>query len=109
MTDQPTVPVPGVPESPVTPTTAPVVVDTPRHPDLPLAPRPDVESASEARLAYRLLTGPDDRAFCARVSAALADGYRLHGSPAVTFDGERVIVAQAVVLADHVSPDGALR
>ena len=50
------------------------------------------------RLAYRVLTGPDDRAFCERVSAALADGYELHGAPAVTYDGERVIVAQALVL-----------
>ena len=52
----------------------------------------------ENRLAYRVLTGPDDRAFCERVSAALADGYELHGPPAVTHDGERVIVAQALVL-----------
>lgn len=50
------------------------------------------------RLAYRVLTGPDDRSFCERVSAALADGYVLHGAPSVTFNGERVIVAQAVVL-----------
>lgn len=46
---------------------------------------------------YRLLTGPDDAAFCQRVSEALALGYALHGSPAATFNGERVIVAQAVV------------
>ncbi|CAL9518461.1 hypothetical protein SUDANB126_03793 [Streptomyces sp. enrichment culture] len=46
---------------------------------------------------YRLLTGPDDAAFCRRVSEALEAGYRLHEGPAVTFDGERVIVAQAVV------------
>jgi hypothetical protein len=52
----------------------------------------------ENRLAYRVLTGPDDRSFCERVSAALADGYELHGAPAVTYDGERVIVAQALVL-----------
>lgn len=50
------------------------------------------------QLRYRVLTGPDDRAFCDRVSAALDAGYRLHGGPAVTFDGNRVIVAQAVVL-----------
>lgn len=50
------------------------------------------------RLRYRVLTGPDDSAFCRRVSAALAEGYTLHGGPAVTFDGARVIVAQAVVL-----------
>ena len=46
---------------------------------------------------YRVLTGPDDAAFCRRVSEALALGYRLHGGPALTFDGERVIVAQAVL------------
>ncbi|MEV4491747.1 DUF1737 domain-containing protein [Micromonospora coxensis] len=46
---------------------------------------------------YRLLTGPDDADFCRRVSEALAQGYRLHGSPAMTFDGRRVVVAQAVV------------
>ncbi len=46
---------------------------------------------------YRLLTGPDDPSFCQRVSEALALGYVLYGSPAATFDGERVIVAQAVI------------
>ncbi|WP_026211837.1 DUF1737 domain-containing protein [Longispora albida] len=60
---------------------------------------------SEDRLRYRVLTGPDDAAFCERVSAALADGYELHGSPALTFDGSRVIVAQAIVLP----PDTAKR
>jgi len=53
---------------------------------------------TEERLRYRVLTGPDDRTFCERVSQALADGYHLHGGPALTFDGERVIVAQALVL-----------
>ncbi|MGW1899849.1 DUF1737 domain-containing protein [Streptomyces hirsutus] len=47
--------------------------------------------------AYRVLTGPDDAAFCHRVSEALAMGYRLHEGPSVTFNGDRVIVAQAVV------------
>lgn len=46
---------------------------------------------------YRLLTGPDDAAFCKRVSEALALGNELYGSPAATFNGERVIVAQAVL------------
>jgi len=46
---------------------------------------------------YRLLSGPDDAAFCHRVSAALALGYVLHGSPALAFDGERIIAAQAIV------------
>jgi hypothetical protein len=53
---------------------------------------------TDDRLRYPLLTGPDDRSFCDRVSAALAEGYELHGGPAATHDGERVIVAQAVVL-----------
>lgn len=47
--------------------------------------------------AYRVLTGPDDETFCRRVSEVLALGYELYDGPAVTFDGERVIVAQAVV------------
>jgi len=46
---------------------------------------------------YRLLTGSDDDKFCRRVSEALALGYVLHGSPAATFDGSSVIVAQALV------------
>lgn len=52
----------------------------------------------DERLPYRLLTGTDDRAFCEKVSAAIADGYVLYGSPALTFDGEKVVTAQAVVL-----------
>jgi len=56
---------------------------------------------AEDRLRYRLLTGTDDRAFCEKVSRALADGYRLHGSPALTHDGERVVAAQAVVLDEQ--------
>ncbi|MCO7056519.1 MULTISPECIES: DUF1737 domain-containing protein [Pseudomonas] len=46
---------------------------------------------------YRVLTGPDNAAFCRRVSEALEMGYQLHGSPAVTFNGSDVIVAQAVL------------
>ena len=49
---------------------------------------------------YRLLTGPDDASFCRRVSEALALGYVLYGSPAATFDGEHVIVAQAIIWPD---------
>lgn len=49
-------------------------------------------------LRYRLLTGPDDKKFCERVSQALRQGYKLYGSPAITFDGGRCIVAQAVYL-----------
>lgn len=45
---------------------------------------------------YRLITGPDDSAFCHRVSAALNQGWQLSGSPALTFNGTEVIAAQAV-------------
>ena len=51
---------------------------------------------------YRILTGPDDAAFCHRVSEALALGYVLYGSPAATFNGDRVIVAQALIWPDAV-------
>jgi hypothetical protein len=64
-------------------------------------------SEQDERLRYRLLTGPDDRAFCERISKALAEGYRLHGGPAVAFNGERVIVAQAIVLDG--APDAVVR
>jgi hypothetical protein len=52
------------------------------------------------KLKYRLITGPDDRAFCERISKAIDDGYMLYGSPAITYNGERCIVAQAVLLRD---------
>jgi hypothetical protein len=65
--------------------------------------------APEERLSYRLVTGPDDRSFCERISAALAEGYVLHGSPAATFNGGQVIVAQALVLpAAIASADAAV-
>ena len=49
-------------------------------------------------LIYRLLSGPDNSAFCHRVTEALSRGWDLHGGPAVTFDPERKtpIVAQAI-------------
>jgi hypothetical protein len=46
---------------------------------------------------YRILTGVDDAAFCHRVSEAITLGYRLYGSPAATFNGASVIVAQALI------------
>lgn len=55
----------------------------------------------ETRLRYRVLTGTDDAEFYRRVSTALDEGYELHGSPALTHDGDRVIVAQAVVLPPY--------
>ena len=46
---------------------------------------------------YRVLAGPDDAAFCRRVSEAIALGYFMSGPPSATFDGERVIIAQAMI------------
>jgi hypothetical protein len=43
-----------------------------------------------------LLTGKDDAEFCRRVSDAIALGYQ-YGSPAATFNGEQVVVAQALL------------
>ncbi|QCB96262.1 DUF1737 domain-containing protein [Arthrobacter sp. PAMC25564] len=78
-------------------------------PDASTQAAPSAAPAPEEKLAYRLFTGPDDRAFCERVSAALAEGYVLHGSPAATFNGSSVIVAQAVVLpAAIASADAAV-
>lgn len=59
------------------------------------APTPNDE-----RLVYRLLTGTDTREFCERVSAAIADGYSLYGSPALTVRDGVVVAAQAVILED---------
>jgi hypothetical protein len=48
---------------------------------------------------YRYLTGPDDKAFCHRVTEALSQGWELYGSPTLTYDSHRVrvICGQAIV------------
>ena len=50
-------------------------------------------------ILYRYLTGPDDNAFCKRVSAALNKGWQLYGHPTLTFDAAkgRVICGQAIM------------
>ena len=60
---------------------------------------PGMCTPPDDRPIYRLLTGADDRAFCERVSEALAQGWRLYGSPAMTYDTANgtIKVAQAVV------------
>ncbi len=47
---------------------------------------------------YRYLTGPDDASFCHRVTQALAQGWRLYGSPTLTYDASKskVICGQAL-------------
>ncbi|GAB2637667.1 DUF1737 domain-containing protein [Nocardia goodfellowii] len=53
--------------------------------------------SADQPLRYRLITGVDDAVFCKRISDLLDEGYRLHGPPAVTFNGTAVIAAQALV------------
>jgi hypothetical protein len=47
---------------------------------------------------YRYLTGPDESAFCHRVTAALNSGWDLHGPPSMTYDAVKgiVVCGQAV-------------
>ena len=55
-------------------------------------------SMAKRATVYRYLTGPDDSAFCHKVSEALSKGWLLYGSPTLTFDPVkgRVICGQAV-------------
>ncbi|HEV7826172.1 MAG TPA: DUF1737 domain-containing protein [Mycobacteriales bacterium] len=55
------------------------------------------------RLRYQLITGPDDVEFCRRVSAALDEGYELHGSPSIAVSADQVVVAQAVILPPYAT------
>jgi hypothetical protein len=64
--------------------------------------------SDDEQLRYRLLTGPDDRSFCERISAALDEGYQLYGGPTLTYDGERVIAAQAVILGEPTRVTGPI-
>ena len=57
----------------------------------------DLTSPPDGLPRYRILTGPDDDALCHRVSDAIALGYALYGSPAITAAGATVIAAQALV------------
>ena len=49
-------------------------------------------------IAYRLLTGKDDSSFCHKVTAALAAGWQLQGSPTLTFNAAtgETVCGQAV-------------
>ena len=62
------------------------------------------EDSTRRIVRYRLLTGPDDATFCKRVSEALAKGWELYGSPSISVSGDRVMVAQAVILREG-APD----
>lgn len=62
-------------------------------------------------MIYRLLTGDDTSAFCHKVSAALAEGWELHGSPAYAYDAQNNVMrcAQAVVKREHAPYEPAAR
>jgi len=47
--------------------------------------------------SYKLITGKDDADFCSRITKVLSEGYELYGSPTMTFNGEHVVVGQAVI------------
>ena len=49
-------------------------------------------------IAYRLLTGDDNSAFCHKVTKALDQGWELHGSPSYAYDAANGVMrcAQAV-------------
>ncbi|PQL05371.1 DUF1737 domain-containing protein [Pantoea ananatis] len=64
---------------------------------VPETQKDSLHLSPDGLLRYRLLTGKDDANFCKRVSEALSQGYELHGSPAATFNGQDVIVAQAII------------
>ena len=36
---------------------------------------------------YKFITGPDDSKFCARITEFLNNGWKLYGSPTMSFDG----------------------
>ena len=55
---------------------------------------------------YRFITGPDDSAFCHRVTKAISDGWDLHGSPTMSFHaGEGVTICGQAVTKEVPSED----
>jgi len=58
------------------------------------------EMNDTARKRYRFLTGPDDAAFCQRVSDALGEGYVLYGNPVMLLEDGVRIVGQAICLLE---------
>jgi len=56
-------------------------------------------------MLYRLLTGEDTSAFCHKVSAALAKGWELHGSPAYAFDAATGVMRCAQAVTKRVAAD----
>ncbi len=53
-------------------------------------------AAPDYTKTYKLLTGIDNSEFCGKVRLHLENGYSLHGSPTMAFNGKDIIVGQAV-------------
>lgn len=47
---------------------------------------------------YRFLTGPDDSSFCHKITEALNKGWKLHGSPQISYHAKtgEMVCGQAV-------------
>lgn len=56
-------------------------------------------------VVYRLLTDDDSAAFCHKVSAALAQGWALHGSPAIAFDPVQGVMRCAQAVTKEIDAD----
>jgi hypothetical protein len=54
---------------------------------------------------YRLLTEDDSSEFCHKVSAALAQGWVLHGDPVMTFDAKRGVVRCGQAVTKEIEGD----
>lgn len=54
---------------------------------------------------YRLLTEDDTAAFCHKVSAALAQGWALHGDPQYAFDQANGVMRCAQAVTKEVTTD----
>ncbi len=46
---------------------------------------------------YKMITGKDDAEFCYRITKFLAEGYELYGAPTMAFNGEHIVVGQALI------------
>lgn len=54
---------------------------------------------------YRLLTDDDSASFCHKVSAALAQGWGLHGSPSMAFDPVQGVMRCAQAVTKEIDGD----
>lgn len=54
---------------------------------------------------YRFLTEDDTSAFCHKITAALAQGWVLHGGPQMTFDAARGVMRCGQAVTKDVDAD----